>query len=94
MRGRGHPTRVVSVPCFELFEAQSAEYRNATLGDAAVKIGIEAAIAQGWERIIGSEGRFVGMSGFGASAPYKELYEHFGLTVDAVVKTAIEQLET
>mgnify|MGYP000229933417 CR=1 FL=1 len=81
----GHQTRVVSVPCFELFEAQSDEYRKATIGDAPVKVGVEAAIRQGWDAIIGNDGIFVGMSSFGASGPYKELYEHFGITADALV---------
>ena len=86
--GAGVPTRVVSVPCFELFEKQSEEYRSMTIGTAPVKIGVEAAIRQGWDTFIGSDGIFVGMSSFGASAPYKELYEHFGITKEAIVAAA------
>lgn len=88
----GVPTRVVSVPCFEMFEGQSEEYRAMTIGDAPVKIGVEAAIRQGWDAFIGSDGTFVGMSSFGASAPYKELYEHFGITTKAIVAAANDRL--
>ena len=88
----GVPTRVVSVPCFELFEAQSEEYRAVTIGSAPVKIGVEAAVRQGWDAFIGSDGTFVGMSSFGASAPYKELYEHFGITTQAIVAAANDRL--
>ncbi len=89
----GKPTRVVSVPCFELFAQQSAEYRKSIIGSAGVHIGIEAAIRMGWDQIIGSDAIFIGMSTFGASAPYKELYQHFGITAEAVVDAAISQLE-
>ncbi len=82
----GHPTRVVSVPCFELFAAQSADYQKATIGDASIKIAIEAAVRQGWDAFIGNDGVFIGMEGFGASAPYKDLYAHFGITAEAVVE--------
>ena len=88
----GIGTRVVSVPCFELFDAQSAEYRRDVLGEAPVRVAVEAAISQGWEKFIGTDGGFVGMSTFGASAPYKELYKHFGITPEAVAKAARERL--
>lgn len=78
--------RVVSVPCFELFEAQSEQYRESVIGEAPVRVAVEAGIAQGWERFIGEEGIFVGMSSFGASAPYQELYDHFGITAEAIVE--------
>ncbi|MGX1098434.1 transketolase [Amorphus sp. MBR-141] len=81
----GIPTRVVSVPSFELFERQPAEYRSEVIGTAQVNVGIEAAVRMGWDRLIGMDGIFVGMSGFGASAPFEELYEHFGITPEAVV---------
>ena len=88
LAGRGIATRVVSVPCFELlFEASDAA-RRAVIGDAPVKVGIEAAVRQGWDAIIGTDGRFVGMTSFGASAPAKDLYRHFGITVDAIVAAA------
>ncbi len=88
----GHATRVISVPCFELFEAQGDAYRASVVGNATVNVGIEAAIRQGWDAIIGSDAIFVGMSGFGASAPYKELYAHFGITAEAVVEAVEEKL--
>ncbi|MEM8750566.1 MAG: transketolase [Pseudomonadota bacterium] len=89
----GHPTRVVSVPSFEHFAAQSSEYRDAVIGQGAVRIGVEAAVRQGWDALIGSDGIFIGMDSFGASAPYKELYKHFGITSDAIVSAATLQLE-
>jgi transketolase len=86
---RGVSARVVSVPCFELFLARPEAERNAVIGTAPVKVGIEAAIRQGWDAIIGSDGAFVGMSSFGASAPYKDLYRHFGITPEAVADAAM-----
>jgi transketolase len=78
---------VVSAPCFEAFAEQTLAYREAVLGDAP-RVGVEAAIRQGWDALIGSHGAFVGMTGFGASAPAPKLYEHFGITPDAVVAAA------
>ena len=89
---RGIAARVVSVPCFELFLEQAEEYRRALIGDAKVKIGVEAAVRQGWDAIIGSDGVFVGMNSFGASAPYKELYKKFGITAEAVAHAALTKL--
>jgi len=83
---------VVSVPCFELFLAAPDAERAAVVGTAPVRIGIEAAIRQGWDAIIGSDGLFIGMSGFGASAPYKDLYRHFGITPERVVEAALTKL--
>ncbi|MFN7633113.1 MAG: transketolase-like TK C-terminal-containing protein, partial [Acetobacteraceae bacterium] len=74
---------VVSAPCFELFAIQDASYREAVLGSAP-RIGIEAACGFGWERWLGAEGAFLGMAGFGASAPAGDLYRHFGLTAEAL----------
>lgn len=79
------PTRVVSVPCFELFEQQDAKYQASVLGRGTVRVAVEAALKQGWERFIGEDGGFVGMTGFGASAPAEVLYEKFGITTEAVV---------
>src|SRR5215211_4991197 len=92
LRERGLSARVVSVPCFELFLAAPADARRATIGDAPVKVGVEAAVRQGWDQIIGSDGVFVGMSGFGASAPAKDLYRHFGITAEAVAQAALQAL--
>ncbi|EEE43072.1 transketolase [Roseibium alexandrii] len=92
LMGSGIAARVVSVPSFELFEAQSADYKEAVIGSSPVKVAVEAGIRMGWDRFIGNDGLFIGMTGFGASAPYKELYEHFGITKDAVVAAAKENL--
>jgi transketolase len=89
---RGIPARVVSVPCVELFLAASAEWRQAIVGAAPVRVAVEAAVRQGWDEIIGSDGIFVGMTGFGASAPYKDLYAHFGITAAAVANAASTKL--
>jgi transketolase len=89
---RGISARVVSVPCFELFLAAPQEKRRKVLGDAPVRIGVEAAVRQGWDAIIGSDAGFIGMSTFGASAPYKDLYKHFGITAEAIVDAALSRL--
>jgi transketolase len=86
---QGKPARVVSVPCFELFFALPAEKRHAIIGGAEVNVAVEAGIRQGWDAIIGSDGAFVGMSGFGASAPCSDLYSHFGMTPEAVAAAAL-----
>jgi transketolase len=83
---------VVSVPCLDLFLAAPADYRQSVIGNAPVKIAIEAGIRMGWDALIGAEGTFVGMSGFGASAPYKDLYNYFGITSEAVVQAAMNQV--
>ena len=84
--------RVVSVPCFELLLAAPADKRAAIVGGARVNVAIEAGIRQGWDAIIGSTGAFVGMTTFGASAPYKDLYRHFGITAEAVAEAALQRL--
>ncbi|WP_208435354.1 transketolase [Bartonella phoceensis] len=90
---KGIPTRVVSVPCFELFAQQSLSYQRALIGDAPIKIAIEAAVAQGWESFIGCDGVFIGMNGFGASGTIESLYDHFGITCENVVATVEKELE-
>jgi len=92
LAGRGVATRVVSVPSLELLLAQPAERRQAIIGSAPVKIAIEAAVRFGWDAVIGPDGIFVGMSTFGASAPAKDLYPHFGITAEAVVEAASKRL--
>jgi transketolase len=89
---RGIAARVVSVPCFELFQEQSEEYRHAIIGNSRLKIGVEAAVRQGWDAIIGSDGVFIGMNSFGASAPYKELYKKFGITAEIIAQAALAKL--
>jgi transketolase len=84
----GIGTAVVSMPCWELFDEQDRDYRATVLGPGTVRIAIEAAVRLGWDRYIGERGKFVGMSGFGASAPAAHLYEHFGITAAAVADAA------
>ena len=93
LQAQGVAARVVSVPSFELFRRQDAAYRAATIGAARVKIGVEAAIRMGWDEIVGSDGGFVGMTGFGASAPAKQLFAHFGVTAQAVADRAQAMLK-
>jgi transketolase len=83
----GTPAAVVSMPCWERFEQQDEAYRRSILGSAP-RIAIEAAARPGWDRWIGENGTFIGMTGFGASAPAADLYRHFGITADAVVTAA------
>ena len=85
--------RVVSMPCFELFEKQSATYRDNLLGPGTARVAVEAAVRFGWDRYIGPNGRFVGMHSFGASGPAKDLYKHFGITAEAVVEAAKSALK-
>ncbi len=92
LEAKGIATRVVSVPSFELFAEQSDEYQSAIIGETPVNIAIEAGIRQGWDRFIGNKGTFIGMTGFGASGPYKELYKHFGITAEAIVAAAEAKL--
>jgi transketolase len=90
----GIAARVVSLPCWELFEQQSATYRESVLGPGTVKVAIEAGLRFGWDRYIGPDGVFIGMSGFGASGPAKEVYKHFGITAEhaaAAAKSALKQ---
>ncbi|MEH2569041.1 transketolase [Bradyrhizobium sp. AZCC 2289] len=79
---------VVSAPCFDLFREQPREYRAEVLGDVP-RVGIEAAVEGDWARWLGDSGEFVGMTGFGASAPAEVLYREFGITADAVAKAAL-----
>ena len=87
LAAKGIKAAVVSAPCFELFAAQDAATRQAVLGDAP-RVGCEAAIRQGWDLFLRPEDGFVGMTGFGASAPAEELYKHFGITSEALVAAA------
>ena len=98
LAAEGIPSRVVSMPSWTLFEQQSEEYRRKTLGPGTVKVAIEAACREGWDRYIGSEllgdgGAFVGMHSFGASGPYKDVYAKFGITADAAVAAAKKLLK-
>ncbi len=88
----GIAANVVSLPCWELFDIQPAAYRASVLGDNTVKVAVEAAVSLGWEKYIGAEGGFVGMSSFGASAPAGDLFKHFGITAEAVAAAVKERL--
>ncbi len=92
LKQKGVAVRVVSVPCFELFYEQPEAYQAKIIGKAAVKVAVEAGIRQSWDHIIGPEGAFIGMKSFGASAPAKDLYKHFGITAEAVVEAAEAKL--
>ena len=87
LAAEGIQAAVVSAPCFELFAAQPASYRAEVLGTAP-RIGIEAAVRQGWDLVLRPEDGFIGMTGFGASAPAAELYRHFGITAEAAAQLA------
>jgi transketolase len=89
---RGVAARVVSVPCLDRFLAEKAELRRSVIGDAPVKVAVEAGVRQSWDAVIGPEGAFVGMSTFGASAPYQELFRHFGITPEKVAEAALAKL--
>lgn len=88
LQADGIGTRVVTMPCWALFEEQDETYRERILGPGTVKVGIEAASPFGWDRYIGSGGAFVGMHSFGASAPAKDLFKHFGITPEAAAEAA------
>ena len=89
---RGIPTRVVSVPSLELLLEQPAERREAVIGKAGVKVAIEAAVRWGWDAVIGQDGIFIGMHGFGESGPAKDLFKHFGITAEAAVNAVLKRL--
>jgi transketolase len=89
---RGIASRVVSVPSLELLLAQPAERQHAIVGNTPVKVAIEAAVRWGWDAVIGKDGEFIGMHSFGASAPAKDLYKHFGITAEAAVNAALNRL--
>ncbi|WP_341823750.1 transketolase [Wolbachia endosymbiont (group A) of Agelastica alni] len=92
LQEKGIGTRVVSMPCWRLFDEQSDEYKAAILNNDSIKVAIEAGSEMGWHKYIGSNGIFIGMKSFGESAPYKTLYEHFNINADHVVKCVCEKL--
>ncbi|MEL0018874.1 MAG: transketolase C-terminal domain-containing protein, partial [Rickettsiales bacterium] len=92
LQADGIGTAVVSMPCQELFDAQDVAYREAVLGPENTRVAVEAAVRLGWDRYIGLKGGFVGMDGFGASAPAGALYEHFGITASAVEAAVRERI--
>jgi transketolase len=92
LQEKGIGTRVVSMPCWRLFDEQSDEYKAAILNNDSIKVAIEAGSEMGWHKYIGSNGVFIGMKSFGESAPYKTLYKHFNISADHVVKCVCEKL--
>ncbi len=92
LQEKGISTRVVSMPCWRLFDEQSDEYKAAILNNDSIKVAIETGSEMGWHKYIGSNGIFIGMKSFGESAPYKTLYEHFNISADHVVKCVCEKL--
>jgi len=92
LEAEGIGARVVSTPCWELFDAQPADYQARVIGETEVRVAVEAGVRMGWERFIGEAGVFVGMTGFGASAPAEVLYKHFGITAEAVAAAAKAKL--
>ncbi|MEA2835525.1 MAG: transketolase [Bradyrhizobium sp.] len=89
---KGIAARVVSVPSLELLLAQDEAKQRAIIGNAQVKVAIEAAVRWGWDAVIGQDGEFIGMHGFGASAPAKDLFKHFGITAEAAVNAVLKRL--
>ncbi len=92
LAAEGIKAAVASLPCWELFKRQPAAYRAQVLGEAP-RVGVEAAVRNDWDQWITPEGAFVGMSGFGASAPAEQLYQHFGITADAVAAAARDLIQ-
>ncbi|WP_264338447.1 transketolase [Wolbachia endosymbiont (group A) of Cheilosia soror] len=92
LQEKGIGTRIVSMPCWKLFDEQSDEYKAVILNNDSIKVAIEAESEMGWHKYIGSNGIFIGMKSFGESAPYKTLYEHFNISADHVVKCVCEKL--
>ena len=89
----GIGARVISVPCMELFEQQSASTKADILGDTPVRIAVEAAIQMSWDRYLRAQDIFIGMDDFGASAPAGQLFKHFGITAEAIVAAAQNALK-
>ena len=92
LAGKGVKARVVSMPCLERFLRQDRKYRESVVPADLPKVAVEAAVRWGWDGLIGPDGGFVGMAGFGASAPAEALYEHFNITAEAVVEEALKRV--
>lgn len=84
--------RVVSAPCLELFLEEDRAYQDEVLPEGLPRIAVEAGIRQGWDAVIGRDGAFIGMTGFGASAPAEALFEHFGITAERIAEVVEEQV--
>ncbi len=95
LNDEGLAVRVVSMPCFELFDKQSKSYKNQILGSKNIlKVAIEAGLVQGWNKYIGDDGVFIGMEGFGASGKAEDLYQHFGITAQNVKKSVLSEIKS
>ncbi len=93
LHAHGFAVRVVSIPCFEIFDQQDQSYKNRVLGSEKIlRVGIEAGISQGWNRYIGKNGIFIGMDSFGASGKAEDLFKHFGITSDAACEKIVTEL--
>ena len=92
LKEEGIGARVISVPCMELFEQQSAGTKADVLGDTPLRIAVEAAVQQSWDRYLRPQDIFIGMDGFGASAPAGQLFQHFGITAEAIAEAARKAL--
>ena len=95
LHDKGLAVRVVSIPCFELFAKQAPAYKNKVLGSKNVlKVGVEAGIIQGWNKLIGDDGVFIGMSSFGASGKAEDLYKHFNITSDNIAESVALEVKS
>ncbi|HHG90078.1 MAG TPA: transketolase [Devosia sp.] len=92
LNARDISVRIISVPCLDIFLSQDSVYRARIVGSSKARVVVEAGVRCGWDRLLGETGEFVGMSGFGASAPAATLFEHFGITPEAVVEAVAKQL--
>ena len=81
------------MPSFELFDKQPEEYKKSLLETDGIRIGIEASIGTGWDKYLGDNGFFIGMKSFGASAPGPDLFDHFGINKESILKTIREKLK-
>jgi transketolase len=90
---KGHSVRLISFPSWELFSEQPIEYQEQVLSpNFPARVAIEAGVTQGWERWVGDNGAVIGIDRFGASAPYQEIYQHLGLTVERIIEEAMRLL--
>lgn len=95
LNNHGLAVRVVSMPCFELFDKQDQAYKNQILGTGNIlKVAVEAGVTQGWNRYIGDDGVFIGMSSFGASGKGEELYQHFEITAEKIEKSVVKEIKS
>ena len=92
LKSDGINSRVVSAPSFELFNKQDNDYIEQTLGQSGLRVGIEASTGLGWHNYLGDKGLFIGMNGFGASAPAEQLYKNFGIDKENIINKIKEKL--